>query len=220
MEKTDQKALEEIIRVIENVMSEPIQEEQMEQIRQRIPVLVSVELSLEEAELAAELVQQFVVPNSLYNEVATNKARDASVAAVELVEQAFAQGQTIIARGNVVTAEDLEAMTALNMLEPQRNQFERYFPSFTAIILVVATMTLYLLRTQPGFFYRTRHMLFVILLSLTFLFGAQFVIPQRLVLPFLFPAATLGMLIAVGLGTDLGLIVSTLFVVFVASKKL
>jgi len=207
---------EEIIRVIENVMSDPIQEDQMEQTRQRIPVLVSVELSLEEAELAAELVQQFVVPNSLYNEVTTNKARDASVAAVELVEQAFAQGQTIIARGNVVTAEDLEAMTALDMLEPQRNQFERYFPSFTAIILVVATMILYLLRTQPGFFYRTRHMLFVILLSLTFLFGAQFVIPQRLVLPFLFPAATLGMLIAVGLGTDLGLIVSTLFVVFVA----
>ena len=37
---------EEIIRVIENIMSEPIQEDQMEQIRQRIPVLISVELSL------------------------------------------------------------------------------------------------------------------------------------------------------------------------------
>mgnify|MGYP006153307943 CR=1 FL=1 len=207
---------EEIIRVIENVMSEPIQEHQMEQMRQRIPVLISVKLSLEEAELAAALVQQFVVPNSLYNEVATNKARDASVAAIEPLEQAFAQGQTIIARGNVVTAEDLEAMTALNMLEPQRNQFQRYLPPFTAIILVVATIILYLLRTQPNFFYRTRHMLFVVLLSLTFLFSAQFVIPQRLVLPFLFPAATLGMLIAVGLGTDLGLIVSTLFVMFVA----
>ena len=207
---------EEIIRVIENVMSEPIQEDQMEKTRQRIPVLVSVELSLDEVELAAALVQKFVIPNSLYNEVATSKARDASVAAVEPVEQDFAQGQTIIARGNVVTAEDLEAMTALNMLEPQRNLFERYFPPFTAIILVVATMTLYLLRTQPSFFYRTRHMLFVVLLSLAFLFAAQFIIPQRLVLPFLFPAATLGMLIAVGLGTDLGLIVSTLFVVFVA----
>ena len=207
---------EEIIRVIENIMSEPIQEDQMEQIRQRIPVLISVELSIEEAELAAVLVQQFIVPNSLFNEVATNKARDASVDAVEPVEQAFAQGQTIIARGNVISAEDLEAMTALNMLEPQRSQFERYFPSFTAIVLVVATMTLYLLRAQPGFFYRTKHMLFVVLLSLVFLFAAQFVIPQRLVLPFLFPAATLGMLIAVGLGTQLGLIVSTLFVVFIA----
>ena len=70
---------EEIIRVIENIMSEPIQEDQMEQIRQRIPVLISVELSIEEAELAAILVQQFVVPNSLFNEVATNKARDASI---------------------------------------------------------------------------------------------------------------------------------------------
>ena len=188
----------------------------MEQIRQRIPVLISVELSIEEAELAAILVQQFIVPNALFNEVATNKAREASVAAVEPVEQAFAQGQTIIARGNVVSAEDLEAMTALNMLEPQRSQFERYFPSFTAIVLVVSTMTLYLLRAQPGFFYRTKHMLFVVLLSLVFLFAAQFVIPQRLVLPFLFPAATLGMLIAVGLGTQLGLIVSTLFVVFIA----
>ena len=207
---------EEIVRVIENIMSEPIQEDQMEQIRQRIPVLISVELSIEEAELAAVLVQQFIVPNSLFNEVATNKARDASVDAVEPVEQAFAQGQTIIARGNVISAEDLEAMTALNMLEPQRSQFERYFPSFTAIVLVVSTMTLYLLRAQPGFFYRTKHMLFVVLLSLVFLFAAQFVIPQRLVLPFLFPAATLGMLIAVGLGTQLGLIVSTLFVVFIA----
>lgn len=206
----------EIIRVIENIMSEPIQEDQMEQIRQRIPVLISVELSIEEAELAAILVQQFIVPNALFNEVATNKAREASVAAVEPVEQAFAQGQTIIARGNVVSAEDLEAMTALNMLEPQRSQFERYFPSFTVIVLVVSTMTLYLLRARPGFFYHTKHMLFVVLLSLIFLFAAQFVVPQRLVLPFLFPAATLGMLIAVGLGTELGLIVSTLFVVFIA----
>ncbi|MEE3227865.1 MAG: hypothetical protein VX237_02040, partial [Chloroflexota bacterium] len=76
---------EEIIRVIENIMSEPIQEDQMEQIRQRIPVLISVELSIEEAELAAVLVQQFIVPNSLFNEIATNKARDASVDAVEPV---------------------------------------------------------------------------------------------------------------------------------------
>ncbi len=207
---------EEIIRVLEFIMSLPIQEDQLEKTLQRIPILISVELSIEEAELAAELVQQFVLPNSLYNEIATNKAIAANVEAVEPVEQAFTQGQTIIARGTVITAEDLEAMTALNILDPQGNSIERYIPFLASILLSITTVILYINRTQPSFFSQTRHILFVVLLSIAFLFGAQFIIPQRLVLPFLFPAATLGMLIAVGLGTHLGMIISTAFVIFIA----
>ncbi len=207
---------EEITRVIEVAMSEPVREHQLEETRKRVPMMPSVTVSVEEADLAAALASQFIVPNSLFNESATQQAREAAIAAVQPVEQAFAQGQTIVPRGNVLTDHDLEAMTALDMLQPEQNPWETYLPPVTTVGLVAITMAFYLIRNQPDFFWRTRHLLFITLLVLVFLFSAQFVIPERVVLGFLFPTATLGMLIAVGLGAQLGLMTTTLFVVFIA----
>ncbi len=207
---------EEVTRVIEAAMREPIREHQLEETRKRVPMMASVAVTVEEAELAAGLASQFIVPNSLFNESATQQAQEAAIAAVQPVEQAFAQGQTIVPRGNVLIGQDLEAMTALDMLQPEQSPWEKYLPPVTAVVLVAVTMALYLLRNQPDFFGRTRHLLFITLLALVFLFSAQFVIPERVVLAFLFPAATLGMLIAVGLGAQLGLVTTTLFVVFIA----
>ena len=207
---------EEVTRVIEVAMSTPVREHQMEETQKRVPMMPSVTVTVEEANLAAALASQFIVPNSLFNESATQQARDAAIAAVHPVEQAFAQGQTIVARGNVLTEQDLEAMSALNLLQTEQNPLEKYLPPITTVGLVVVTMALYLIRTQPDFFERTRHMLFLTLLVLVFLFSAQFVIPERVVLGFLFPTATLGMLIAVGLGAQLGLMTTTIFVVFIA----
>ena len=207
---------EEVTRVIEAAMSEPIREHQLAETRDRVPMMISVAVTVQEADLAAALAGQFIVPNSIFNESATQQARDAAIAAVHPVEQAFAQGQTIVPRGNVLTEHDLEAMTALDMLAPKQSPWETYLPPVVAVVLVAVTMTLYLLRSQPEFFGRTRHLLFITLLALAFLFSAQFVIPERVVLAFLFPTATLGMLIAVGLGAQLGLVTTTLFVVFIA----
>lgn len=206
----------EVKRVIEVAMSEPIREHHIEETRTRIPMMASVDVTVEEAELAAALATQFIIPNSLFNERATEQAREAAISAVQPVEQAFAQGQTIIPRGHILTDPDLEAMTAMDMLEQDQSTWERYLPSMTVVALVVVIMALYLLRNQPNFFSRTRHMLFISLLILVFLFSARFVIPDRVVLAFLFPAATLGMLIAVGLNAQLGLISTTLFVMFIA----
>ena len=206
----------EVTRVVEAAMSEPIREHQLEETRNRVPMMTSMAVTLEEAELVAALAIQFIVPNSLFNESATQQARVVAIAAVQPVEQAFAQGQTILPRGNVLTEHDLEAMTALDMLQPDQSPWEKYLPPVTAVTLVSVMMALYLLRSQPDFFGRTRHLLFITLLTLVFLFSAQFVIPERVVLAFLFPTATLGMLIAVGLGAQLGLVTVTLFVVFIA----
>ena len=207
---------EEVKRVIEVAMSEPIREHHLEETRMRIPMIASVDITVEEAELAAALATQFIIPNALFNESATEQAREAAIDAVQPVEQAFAQGQTIIPRGHILNEPDLEAMTAMEMLEQDQNTWERYLPSVTVVALVVAMMALYLLRNQPDLFGRTRHMLFISLLILVFLFSARFVIPERVVLAFLFPAATLGMLVAVGLNAQLGLVTSTLFVMFIA----
>ena len=82
----------EVKRVIEVAMSEPIREHHIEETRTRIPMMASVDVTVEEAELAAALATQFIIPNSLFNERATEQAREAAISAVQPVEQAFAQG--------------------------------------------------------------------------------------------------------------------------------
>ena len=61
-----------------------IREDQMDDVIRNIPTLVNLSLSIDQAEIVAELVTAFVVPNSLYNaeltEAARQEARDSSAA--------------------------------------------------------------------------------------------------------------------------------------------
>ncbi|MFQ5408805.1 MAG: HD family phosphohydrolase [Anaerolineales bacterium] len=204
----------EVPRVIEVVMSDQVREDRVAAARERIPRLVSVALSVDEAAVVADLAGQFIVPNSLYNQPATDAAREAARDAVEPVSQSFVQGQTIISRGRVVTELDIEALEALNLLQPKQDSVLPYIPPALAAVLFLVTLVLYLNRYLPDYFSRPRFLVFLCVVVLAFLFGARLMIPDRTVMPFLFPAAALGMLVAVGQSPRLGLVVTVLFAVF------
>lgn len=201
----------EVMRVIEEVMSDQVRSDQLVQAQQRIPSLVSVMLSVEEAKIVSSIAGEFIIPNSLFNEVATNQARASALEAVEPVQAIFGQGQTIVGRGQVVEELDMEAMQALGLLEKEIGVFEKYVPSATVSILVTVIMALYLNRQRPDFFKHPRKPIFLALVVLIFLAGAQVSAPQRVLMAFVFPSAALGMLVAVALGTHMGLAVTLLF---------
>ncbi len=204
----------EVPRIIELVMSDQVREDRLTTAHERIPRLVSVALSVSEADVVAALVRQFIVPNSLYNEAATEVARQSALDAVEPVSQSFIQGQTILSRGRVMTELDREVLEALDLLAPEQPSLLVYLPPVLAALLVLVTLILYLNRYLPGYTIRPRFLIFLSIMVLAFLFGARLMVPNRTVMPFLFPAAALGMLVAVGQSPRLGLVVTMLFTVF------
>ena len=84
-----QEAQQEAIAVLEKVMSSAIRPENLIEARSRVPALVSLSLSEEQAAIAAELASAYVAPNSEYSEGLTISARQQAREAVEPVILAF-----------------------------------------------------------------------------------------------------------------------------------
>lgn len=204
----------ETIAVIERVMGDKVRADRVQDARNQLPALVSVSLPESQANLVTVLATPFIAANSFFNEAATNAAREAAREAVSPISQTFVQGQTVISRGRVVSEADIEAVTALGLVQPAL-QWQEATSDAISVLIAAAIFVLYMRRFNPGFFKSTRLMLYVAFLFLLFLLGARIIVPGRTVLPFLFPSAAFSMLIAVTLGPNVAIALSALLAALV-----
>ncbi len=200
----------EAVSVIERVLSGQVREDRLEETKIRVPALVSVSLTEAQANLVTQLATPYITPNSFYNDTQTTTARDAAREAVAPISQSFVQGQIVISRGHIVTEADLEALNALGLLAPA-SRWENVVSNALSVAIAVAIIGLYMARFNPFFFYSPRMMLYPGILFLVFLLAARFMIPDRTVLPYLFPSAGLAMLIAIALGPNVAITIAVIF---------
>lgn len=198
---------DEALTVLEQLLRSQVRSDQVNEVRRSVPARVSVNLTEVQAQVVTALVNNLVAPNSFYNEAATAAARQAAADAVEPVFRNLVRGQAVVVRGQVVTAEDLEALAALGLLEPAATWRD---PASAVLVtlLVGALLVLYVARFSPEFGHSPRRVLLVGLLFTVFLLAARLMVPGRTVLPFLFPAAALSMLLTVFAGPHLAILVS------------
>ena len=199
------------LRVLEIALRDAVRTDALPAARTASAQRVSMLLSTAEARIAALLAANWIVPNSLYNEPATQLARQAALEQTQAVNQNFLAGQTILRRGSIVRPEDLEALEQLGLLQGETNWVILLVPPVLVVCLVTALFALYVRALLPEYLTNTRHILFVIFLVHIFLLAAKFLVSQRVLLPFLFPGAALGLLIAVALQPQLALFTSVLF---------
>ena len=109
----------EALSVLEQLMRGQVRGDQLDEVRRSVPARVSVNLSEAQARVVAALVSDLIAPNSFFNEAATQAARQAARNAVAPVYRQIVRGQAVVVRGQVVTAEDLEALQALGLLQPK-----------------------------------------------------------------------------------------------------
>jgi hypothetical protein len=204
----------ETIAVIERVMSGQVREDRIEEARNRLPALVSVNLSEEQAGLVAALATPYIAPNSFYNDAATQAARGAAAEAVAPVSQSFVQGQIVISRGKVITEADLEALAALGLLRPEA-RWQNAVSNVIAVLVSMFLLALYMRRFNRAFFDSPRMMIYLGVLFLIFLLGAKLTVPGRTVLPFLFPSAAMSMLVAVVLGPNVAITMTVILAALV-----
>jgi putative nucleotidyltransferase with HDIG domain len=195
----------EAITVLEQVLRTEIRPDRLEQARRTIPALVRISMPSDQAELVVTHASAFAVPNSFLNTDATDAARESAAAALSPVIISFAAGETIVSRGEVVAEADLEALEQYGMLsepEPWREVAYRGL----LVALLGFSLVLYAYRVHPEKIRDLRMAVLLSVLFVAFAFAMQVMIPGRTVLPYLFPTATLPMLMGVLFGPGMALI--------------
>lgn len=197
----------DVLKVIEQVMRDQLRADRLDEARRFIPALVSVNLNEDEAEVVVAIAQAHIAPNSFFNQAATEAAREAARQAVAPVSQSFVEGQAVILANRVVSAADLEALEQLGLREPQRRWQDLVSPTL-AVALSLAFTSMYLRRFQPEIAVSPRYLILFGVLTLGFVVGAKLMIPGRTVLPYLYPAGALAMLLAVVIDPNVAVVFS------------
>jgi putative nucleotidyltransferase with HDIG domain len=212
----------EVVYVIDQVMREEITESQLAGAKRALPTKVSLDLSEEEAEIVSELAKNFIKANSFYNKEKTEENKRLARESVEPVARILEEGEAVLRAGDIVDALDLEALAALGL-----RQAETEWPSIVSAVLFVLAITiildLYLLRLRSDFWANQRHSFLFFSLFVFFILVAKLMVPGHALLPYLFPSATLSMLLMVLLGPQVAIaatIVVSLVVGFMAGGSL
>jgi hypothetical protein len=197
----------EAVAVLEQLMRGQVRADQLEDVRRSIPARVSVDLSDEQAQVVSALVGALAAPNSFYNPAATDTARAAARQAVQPVYKQVVAGQAIVIRGQVVTDEELETLRALGLLQTG-SSWQRSVSAGVAVIVTAFMLVLYLRRFHGEILVTPRLVLLLGLLFTGFLLTAKVMVPGHTLLPFLFPAAALSMLLTVITGPNFAITVT------------
>ncbi len=189
-----QTVRQESVVILEQVMRTNIREIDLEDTRQQLPSLVSLSLSEDQVQLVVELASAFVSPNSVYSEEDTQAARDEAIALVLVVTRSIVAGETIIRRGEIVQAEDIEALQEVGLLTTFSG-WQNQAGTLAVVVLSAVLLILFFL-SYPGTLRNTKKLTLFVILFLLFLGISRYVTPGHLVIPYLFPMAAYPLLVA------------------------
>jgi putative nucleotidyltransferase with HDIG domain len=195
----------EAFKLLEQAMQNPVRTEDLDSVRQNLSSQVSLTLTEKEAALTVEIVAPLVVGNSFYSPELTDAARQSAREAVEPITQSYIAGQTVVSRGQVITAVDLEALTSLGMVT-LNNPAYNYLGAAALVALSAIFTALYFFRRKPVAISDLRSQLLFAILFAIFLVGARVSNPNRTIVPYLFPVPAFALLTSALFGMERGLV--------------
>ncbi len=189
-----QTVRQEAVVILEQVMRTAIREIDLEDARGELPSRVSLSLSEDQVQLVVELAAAFVSPNSVYSEVETEAARQEAMEGIAPVTRSIIAGETIIRRGEIVQAEDIEALQEVGLLTTFSG-WQNQAGTLAVVVLCFVLIILYFLSHQHVL-RNTKKLLVLLVLFFLFLGISRYVSPGHLVIPYLFPMAAYSLLVA------------------------
>jgi putative nucleotidyltransferase with HDIG domain len=193
----------ESLSVLEQVMRGEIREDRLDDASRGVRALISFGMAEEQAQVVEEFVTAFVAANSLFNNEETTAARQEARDAVAPVARSFAPGQTIVALGDPVSALDVEALEAFDLLKPP-NRFQDVATLSLLVTVLGSAVVLFAYRIHPEMLQNVRISWVTSALFVVTSLGLGYAVSGQTVLPYFFPAATLPMLLAILVGPGMG----------------
>ncbi len=194
----------EIRDVIDQAMRREIRDGYLNDAIDSVPALVSLDFSDEETATTVVLAQHFLVPNSFPDHDVTATARAHARENVPPVLRTFEAGQIVVRVGQVVEADDIEALEQLGLHQPQVKWTDWANAGLLAVVLTVL-LGLYLARFQPDVLWNGNQSLLLVFLTSLLVLVIGLMVPGGVVLRYLAPAPTLAMLVAATLGPHAGI---------------
>ncbi|HKY53434.1 MAG TPA: hypothetical protein VJM08_03970, partial [Anaerolineales bacterium] len=198
---------QESLSVLEQVMRGEIRDQDLESVERTIPSIVSLSLNEEQAAVVVELVTAFITPNSIYSKELTEANRKTARESVEPVIVSYKAGETIVSRGEIITAEQFEALQEFGFIE-EPYPWQEYAGAGALVLMLSAFVNLYFSRRKMQFLYDGRSLVVIAMMFVLFIVSARAAIPNRAVLPYAFPLPAFGLLICTLFGMEAGVIFS------------
>lgn len=210
-----QMTQQESLNVLEQVMRETIREDLLREAQRRVPTLISFSLPQDLADLVTNLVTSFIVPNSLYSAELTTVARQDARNKVQTAVRSFAAGEIIVRRGQIISQSHWEAMTEFGLIQ-RPNNYRFYLASFAQVSLLGILTALYFIHRKLGIVDSVNRLALIAITFLVFLYAARMVIPNRTVIPYVFPIPAFGLAIACLFHIELGMILAFILSILAA----
>ena len=202
-----QSVQQEALNVLEETMRNSIRKDQLDEARRNVPQLISFSLPQDDASIVSEIVTSFVIPNSLYSDSQTAQARQTASNSIKPVSVSFAAGESIVRRGQVISILDLEALQQFGLIQPQQNNQDIIAPA-AIVALLCGFIGLYFNRRKGTAVESMPNLIVISITFLLFLVGARLIIPNRTIVPYIYPLSAFGMTIASMFTMEIGLILS------------
>jgi cyclic-di-AMP phosphodiesterase PgpH len=202
-------------RVLQDILKDRIPDDQVEEVKQNIPLRISPFLSDADRAMVTELVQRFVKSNLVLNKDATARAQQDAREAVAPIQVTFERGQTVVRDGQVVGPEDIEALEALGLLNPELD-WHSVAASVLIAFTLIGVLAAFIWHFDRPLLYRDRRMILLAGLILVALVAAKMIIPGRPLWAYVFPLPAVSMLLAILLDAQLALAVGVLLSVLLA----
>jgi putative nucleotidyltransferase with HDIG domain len=143
----------------------------------------------------------------MYSVELTDAAKKAAREAVQPVTKEYKSGEIIVQRGQLLLPEQLEALHEFALIE-EPSPWQDYAGAASLVILLAALVGLYFSRRRLPFLLNARSLVVVALIFILFIVSARLTIPDRTIIPYAFPLAALGLLLATLFGLEAGIIFS------------
>jgi putative nucleotidyltransferase with HDIG domain len=196
------------LEVLAEVQGQEIRSDRLDEFRSQIRVF-EPELSEDQASLVESWVRNLVVPNSFPNPTATEEARARAREAVEPVYITLEEGQVIVREGEVVDSVVWEALVKLGLLQP-RVEWRDIVVRVLFTSLLASILALYLTTLHPTFWDNWRDMLLLGVLATLSILVAKLMIPGHVILGYLFPMATMSMLLTALVDTEIAIVLTAI----------
>ncbi|MCB0019107.1 MAG: HDIG domain-containing protein [Anaerolineales bacterium] len=204
----------DVLRIIQEIMQEPILEGQESRARQTAAREGSFDLTPTQEQIVTALAPPFVVANTFFDEEATTEAKDRAAAGVQPVERTFTAGQPIVEVGDIVDAEDLEALEQFGFMQPETD-VANLASGVIAAALVAVLIALYLNQFHLNLLDTARYLFILTILFVLFTLGAKLLLPVPGNWTLLFPTAALSMLIAVIFDIRMSVLITVMLAILV-----
>lgn len=182
----------EINRLLEQVMQDPIRDIDLNTTRERLPNQVSLRFDDLQNALITEIVSDLIRPNSSENQEATTRAQQEVVDAIPPEQRTFQQGQLLVREGTQIGALEYEALGQFGLLQPEDRRLAGITQAFIIVLVVSALFGLYLARFRPSLLYSEPRLLVLLAgIFLLVLFGLRIALNSEV---YLYPAAALALL--------------------------